>query len=394
MTDIYEGSSMNISAMHYGRSVASSEQQAMQLVAISAPTSRPGDILSRSPLANRGWVFQEALVSPVSLRFTIRGPEWECGAGLYDSTRNLVATGMIHPVRRQPLKKAWAGFSATRRRLDPLESAYNAHSYVNMRGVATQLACLWHDFVSTFSSNRLTMKRDKLPAVAGIAVRFAEELGWTYAAGLWKEHLPIGLTWHRGSTVPLVRQQDRAPSWTWASVDGPIKYHRVFSANNVRDSHCILYPELDFEILSLDIKETNPGNFGEIVSGRLEVQGSIHRVTITKRSMTGSLPLVQSYDSDIILDEEIDWNEPRQALAFRIVRHKEVAYMGGGCLNIFLILSPTGSHENEFRRVGVALCDYGEIKNDAREITASKVRDQAALDAAISSSERSRFTLV
>jgi hypothetical protein len=54
----------------------------------------------------------------------------------------------------------------------------------------------------------------------------------TYLAGLWESQLPYGLLWI--SLVPHTRPTtERAPSWTWASIDGPVSYD-VISADHER----------------------------------------------------------------------------------------------------------------------------------------------------------------
>jgi len=224
MTDIYNGCSLNISAVQsldcddglirklqdYGCSVASSKGPEMHLVAISAAISFRIRGSSRSALEGRGWVFQETLVSPVSLRYTITGLEWECGEGLFDGNwKSILAGGMIHPRREQHPKETWAKFSATCERAHLQAPPYDGYRRFVIENQT--LPYMWNDFVSIFSKKRLTMKGDKLPALAGIASRFAKEFSWTYAAGIWKEHILAGLTWFRNDEAPLIRHRDRAP---------------------------------------------------------------------------------------------------------------------------------------------------------------------------------------
>jgi len=134
-----------------------------------------------------------------------------------------------------------------------------------------------------------------------------------------------------------------------------------------------------------------PGTFGEVLSGKLEMFGRTHKVTIHGSSMTGGLEITQGSNFEIYLDEETDLSEPRQVLAVRIAKHQELVYGGGGYLNFFLILTPTGSNESELRRVGLAICDYGETKHI--DVNRIRSRHQTALDASMSA-ERSLFTLV
>jgi len=237
--------------------------------------------------------------------------------------------------------------------------------------------------------------------VAGIAVRYARELNWTYAAGLWKEHIRTGLTWYRqDSFTPLIRHQDRAPSWSWASVDGHIIYDIVFLSEYARlpgrfgpRPGQILHPEPDLEILNVTPKGTESGAYCEALPGKIDMIACIHKVTIIKGSMVGSLKFAKYSYIRIHFDEEIEISEPREVLVVRIVKHEVKRHQGAGCLNFFLILVPTGYHENELRRVGLAILDYGEPWMENQEENALRRQYQADLDASLST-QPSRFTIV
>lgn len=87
----------------------------------------------------------------------------------------------------------------------------------------------WKDTVMEFSRRRLTKDSDKLPALAGLAARYARSSGFTYLAGLWAEDLPIGLLWSVNMPVdgqgPSERSSEyRAPSWSWASTNESVRF--------------------------------------------------------------------------------------------------------------------------------------------------------------------------
>jgi hypothetical protein len=49
-----------------------------------------------------------------------------------------------------------------------------------------------------------------------------------YLAGLWRDSLVLDMCWYRndhGKTNQSPLAGSRAPSWSWASVDGPITYN-------------------------------------------------------------------------------------------------------------------------------------------------------------------------
>jgi len=119
----------------------------------------------------------------------------------------------------------------------------------------------WYDLVHEYSLRHLTMQTDKLVATSGLATLFSRTTHGhsnsvpgagrfaqvsrvpnnlngvdanpgDYCAGIWKNRFIQGLSWNidRSSLESAGRlrharqQQYCAPTWSWASIDGPIKY--------------------------------------------------------------------------------------------------------------------------------------------------------------------------
>lgn len=100
----------------------------------------------------------------------------------------------------------------------------------------------WYGKVEDYSSRFLAYESDKLVAIAGFARQFRHEMlegSGTYLAGLWKENFTGCLLWrvrrdlddrgpgekHRFAAFEPRRPMSyRAPSWSWASLDGEITY--------------------------------------------------------------------------------------------------------------------------------------------------------------------------
>ncbi|KAJ9495494.1 hypothetical protein H2202_009034 [Exophiala xenobiotica] len=94
--------------------------------------------------------------------------------------------------------------------------------------VFVQLASVtvWHMLVQNYTRRQLTVARDKLPAIAGLAA-YLKSRGSpdnAYIAGLWTDSFVRDLTWHRESLgkrhVPLM--QTDGPSWSWVSADSEV----------------------------------------------------------------------------------------------------------------------------------------------------------------------------
>lgn len=83
----------------------------------------------------------------------------------------------------------------------------------------------WRSIVRGYTRRFLTVTTDKLPAIAGVAAQYSETFGSGYLAGLWDFDLISELMWcstRSDITRPVVQ---RAPSWSWAAVDGEIHHN-------------------------------------------------------------------------------------------------------------------------------------------------------------------------
>ena len=149
------------------------------------------------PLNGRGWAYQEAFLSIRTLAYESKELSWTCRAarcreGLVDSTH-------IPP------------------------SAAERDQSRNIREN-------WRSMVEDYTSRSLTFPSDKLPAISGLAQLAEENSPDTYVYGVWRDQLVRSLLWqHLGQTLSGKRVYSRqakqwAPSWSWASVDGKVKF--------------------------------------------------------------------------------------------------------------------------------------------------------------------------
>jgi hypothetical protein len=102
-----------------------------------------------------------------------------------------------------------------------------------------------------------------------------------YLAGLWKKDLLYGLLWDghlNGTTAPVYR----APSWSWASVDGPIQYHIVDGPilYHVKDKHRQLYP-LAQVLESFTTIANRDDITAEVKDGYIRLSGHLQRIQLS-----------------------------------------------------------------------------------------------------------------
>ncbi|KAF4442098.1 hypothetical protein FACUT_2322 [Fusarium acutatum] len=122
----------------------------------------------------------------------------------------------------------------------------------------------WYSLLWIYGPRKLTEASDKLPAISGLASIFAQRLNDEYVVGLWRSKLLEGLVW-QGLNCRRVPEY-RAPSWSWASMDG-------IPGLGVRSPYEEVARILD---VNVDLKGTNI--YGEVTSGRLRIQAPMERL--------------------------------------------------------------------------------------------------------------------
>jgi hypothetical protein len=156
-------------------------------------------ILYGEPLSQDPWALQERLFSPRILHVTSTQLSFECNTHFLSET----------------------GFSMSDRTdtLDPSTRTFKS----DIANETQKKGALWQNVLEMYCRRPLANPEDKLPALSNIAHTLSNE-GDTYVAGLWRSRLISELIW-QATGFAKGRTRDstvyRAPSWSWASIDGP-----------------------------------------------------------------------------------------------------------------------------------------------------------------------------
>ncbi len=168
------------------------------------------------PLDNRAWALQEYILSRRALTFGKAEMSWDC-------VQHCSESGF------QPMTDVRAKY---------LQMQHGPFDHEDKREISI---LSWRFLVLDYARRDLTLARDKLPAIAGLAWWFAKHFGvplTDYIAGLWKPHLPQALLWYHkhvnGKNVskPVRPKTKRAPSWSWAAWDFSDLEWKVTSADS------------------------------------------------------------------------------------------------------------------------------------------------------------------
>ncbi len=166
----------------------------------------------KSALDTRAWVLQEQILSTRTLQYHQSWVSWHC---LTMDASEIVPIGIKTLRDHDHIGTLQSGIS--RRMTDPSASvAQDGYSVGKFHDA-------WYKTVEDYTARQMCFATDRLIALSGVADAVERATGDIYLAGLWEKSLHRDLTWCtlQGSTrfpKPL------APSWSWASVAGPVNW--------------------------------------------------------------------------------------------------------------------------------------------------------------------------
>lgn len=178
---------------------------------------------NRTSISQRGWVLQERTLSRRILHFDGKQVHWEC------SQYRVSECGDTEDVTSDTTTSYHLG-----QHIRPLIGGAPISDVPNHAERKSALEALYHFYackVHEFSRCSLTYSRDKLPAILGLGEEIGRGTGIPYLEGHLRFEEPLfvySLLWHteifsiKGSAFP---GNVRAPSWTWAAMEGPRVFH-------------------------------------------------------------------------------------------------------------------------------------------------------------------------
>lgn len=150
--------------------------------------------MNESPLASRGWVFQEQLLSRVNLHYGEYEVFFEClemraseSLGSDQDYQSGWRTGGHFFKERLPISAGMEGRAVCSQENSVSDSDGKA-DYLDYKR--------WHDLLSQYTSLQLTNSDDRLVALSGVAQYFKNFLhDDCYIAGLWRSRLATEMLW-------------------------------------------------------------------------------------------------------------------------------------------------------------------------------------------------------
>lgn len=285
------------------------------------------DFMNSGHLSSRAWAFQERLLPCRTIHFGNTGLWWECRCQL----------------RSEYLPDGGLGLFA--------------RSSLVARGNPWS----WRDIVRNYSAANLTYGSDRLPALSGVAARQHEATGDQYLAGLWSTSLIYHLVWRVEDGQHKPRPEWRAPTWSWASVDGSSFYQTAHIGWSQLDNREAFIDREYVQVLRAKTVPSISDPFGSVDSGEItlaccslirgrllvdEVGGPDDLKTpVPFDSGLGVFPVwVDCWDKVLFEGEGISFLLPVFRGTYGLSEHKD--------LILGLVIEACGDSKGRFRRIG------------------------------------------
>lgn len=139
----------------------------------------------------------------------------------------------------------------------------------------------WGNILRDYTSRKLTKPEDKLVAISGVVKIIQARTGDEYFAGLWRKDFVTQLLWEKSfqqHTSLVSAKEYRAPSWSWASVDGSIDGGVSISEEG----------EILATILDVNVQVASNDPTGRVTSGRIRLSGPMITLQLQLKS-TGNI---------------------------------------------------------------------------------------------------------
>jgi hypothetical protein len=266
MADIYQGAIVTIVASSAKSSAdgflhCRPDNNPTFEIALKTPSGKVAKLIlepsdaydaAEEPTNHRAWCMQESLLSLRLLFFGSRHLIWACRVWTDSDggSAPVEPTGMPHA-----------------------QNTLAARVVTNLSTVEDMALGEWRDIVEQYSTRGLSVSADKLPGIAAVASRYGITLQDTYLAGLWKRTLSVSLVWWLENSERRARPTPyRAPTWSWASVDGEI--HMPVESGSTE--------KLGYSMIKILEASTIPASplapFGQITSAMLKVHGPMRQM--------------------------------------------------------------------------------------------------------------------
>lgn len=338
-----------------------------------------------SPLASRGWVFQEQLLSRANLHFGDQEVLFEC--------LEMRATESLGSDQDYDIRWKYSSFDNTffKQHLPVptvIEELGGSVSSDERSGLSMDHGDFddykhWHDLLSLYTALELTRWNDRLVALSGVAQYFQNSFSQhdCYIAGLWRNRLATEMLWQltdgeRREDYEKRKKARRHLTFSWASVEGKVEGVPASEfIDHLADLEVIKY-RMSADPMPVDAFGGKGQPFAEDIFSlpstptiEIRLTGFLRPIVLKER-LTPDWWIIWAADLDLVpssgparLDFDISSSKELNALntSGRLFCIPLVAI---GTFSVWLLLlelveTSDGKDMGRFRRIGVNKIDFG-----------------------------------
>lgn len=302
------------------------------------------DRVHNAPLNRRGWVFQERLLAPRVLHFGSEQMYWECHEMDACETYPQGLPQVLRQNQQRRFKALYEGSPITSQPENSSIDQVSVHDDYD----------IWYNLVEQYTKCILTNDEDKLVAVSGIAKVFQFKLKDEYLAGLWRRILLDDLLWHAGpqgneskGRATSRPQRYRAPSWSWASIDGVISPHGHSPTCENKERTMAI-------VLAAEVSPLSQDSTGQVIGGTIRLRGILYPRRLEIKNTKFRLATIFDAHENAMTRLEYDVR-PTPRNQTRIIYCLPLSFRDDGDnLTVWgLGLEPSGLGQGVYKRFGV-----------------------------------------
>jgi hypothetical protein len=302
-----------------------------------------------SPLSKTARALHERELSPRVLHFTAFEVLWEC---------RTVKSTEGWPTENAVFRNEWP--NSAPRILDTLENLGESNAFD-----------LWHEAVTKYTYRTGSSSGETYAVLGNLARLFRKHIPGEYIAGVWEEDFLRSLAWGAFSTTtagmrPAKRHDTYiAPSWSWASVDGPISFSAIkgqTSSSRERVPRIInTHQKGSLSITSHNIELVGPNHYGPLSTGCLKVSTPVIRAILgydgSWNNMGNNIHLKDVRDQKVLGEMFFDVHAERQTLkivhcVFLFTTNSERVKEDEKLCGLGLALVPVEDRDATYTRIG------------------------------------------
>lgn len=286
-------------------------------------------------LFTRGWVVQEELLSRRKVIYTQERIRWHCRSGTSS---------------------------------DVERERYNKFAKKSLGGEGWEdyyFVVHWLGSAEMYSERSLTFESDMLPALSGIAMHFSKRHGQDYHAGIFSGSILEGLLWRSEYPGCLSRPTKYiAPSWSWTSLLGPIRYDILGKDNIDRGFDTTVITNL-LEDIQFKLYAEGENIYGRLKGGKMELTGWLKRAEISHEESKCPLVSLRADGKQMALFL-LDLLEDIPAALSAV--EVECLYVLTDREKLYVLVLRRTKNGRDYERVGVTIADAAWFEEgDARK---------------------------